>query len=499
MFQANATEEKCQIFQNRNDEIYRLCNSKSITCKSNLNSKKDLELFLENTSLKLYKYLCQNEPNTNEVILRSLQNLTTSELQNATGCGFTNNVTEILPLPCEYSEKLLKSIKTWQPFLVLGILCIFGNLIVISKKAKTLWKNTRKSKETTIHSFLILNLAIADLLMGIYLFAISMEIRNYAQDSEYSTSNSVCNTYGIVNMISGQVSLTILVMISYFRLHGLIFPYRRVHKKTAVILIAVSWMWWLLFAIIPILEIATLEEFFTFGASSPFFHKNYYLVFRNVRRFLDSFIGLDIRGNELECVINATQKIKTPSILLGTLQSFDIINFDREQWILKGYYTKQSFCAANLLLKSSSPSSHYTLFIISINLLFCIAIILAYSAILYNVTGRQKLRIFCSYCTKKATYITEQKRDYRRRKEDQKIFYRVGLIVLTDLVAWLTICLLSLDFYFSPRNLCKYLRWFSIIQVFALCAVPLNSVINPYVYSIKDFQSTYLKIRKSLK
>ena len=133
----------------------------------------------------------------------------------------------------------------------MGIICFLGNILVVTQKIKPIWKKIQKPKEIKIYSILIFNLSVADLLMGIYLVGISVKMKKSIDQSNCVVESGFCNLLGITNLVSGQVSLTTLIGISYFRLYSLICSYKQVNVKLAVVLI---------FSFIRIRQISGLTE-----------------------------------------------------------------------------------------------------------------------------------------------------------------------------------------------------------------------------------------------
>ncbi|PAA85960.1 hypothetical protein BOX15_Mlig009194g3 [Macrostomum lignano] len=105
---------------------------------------------------------------------------------------------------------LAQQVMVW----IFGCLALFGNLFVIA------WRVVKKLlKKTT--DFLILNLSLADLLMGVYLLIIAGTDTSYrhiyiAHDDQWRAS-SLCTVCAILATISSEVSVTILAFLSYDR------------------------------------------------------------------------------------------------------------------------------------------------------------------------------------------------------------------------------------------------------------------------------------------
>ena len=262
-------EDRCQILKNIENSTYRVCEERG-SCNYNLISKVNVQNLLRNVSFKLYKQDCNNERK---------DNLTEENFNES--CKFTANLTKPLFNDVSAKEEFyeLFGYSVWKIFLVMGIICLLGNILIVAQKIKPMWKKIQQPKELKIYSILILNLSIADLLMGIYLVGISVEIKKQIDYSNYITQSWFCNLLGITNLVSGQVSLTTLVGISCFRLYSLIRPYKQVNVKLAVALVVVTWIFWIPFAIFPI-------KFFDVGAKSSINNTNLYLYFTQVKKFI---------------------------------------------------------------------------------------------------------------------------------------------------------------------------------------------------------------------
>ena len=463
-------EDKCQTLNNKENCTYRVCEERG-SCNDNLTSKVNVKNLLKNVSFKLYKQDCNNESKYN-VIKNNFNE----------SCNCTANTTK------PFFNENKKNIRfIWPLLLVLGIICLLANILVVTQKIKPIWKKIQQPKEIKIYSILILNLSIADLLMGIYLVGISVKMKKSIDQSNYVIESWFCNLLGVTNLVSGQVSLTTLVGISCFRLYSLIRPYKQFNVKLAVVLVVATWAFWIPFAIFPI-------KFFEDGVMSITNNTKYYFYFSKVREFIDGFVKKGKVGSSFDCVIKTTANETDPKVLLLTLESFGIINFT-DNWTLMGYYTRQRICTLNFLIKKiDSPADTVTLILVITNLLLCLSIIIAYIVLLYKVFGLKKIRKVFINLGKKRTFDNTQHHFNKRRNEENKtIFIRITVIIITDLLTWMLICLISLfsNLFVSPE---EHKEWYHKIQVIVLFLVPINSIINPCIYSNRVFKHMFLKL-----
>ncbi|XP_071944551.1 uncharacterized protein [Antedon mediterranea] len=149
-----------------------------------------------------------------------------------------------------------------------GLSALLGNSFVILWR----WINwpAKKSPSYT-QSFLITNLAVADMLMGLYMLIIASADSYYREDyvthdSEWKASR-ICTLAGILAFLSSESSVYTLTVISCDRFLHIAFPFRRFHltQETVKFAVAVGWFLTLVASILPALPI-------------PYFNDEYYGV-----------------------------------------------------------------------------------------------------------------------------------------------------------------------------------------------------------------------------
>ena len=134
---------------------------------------------------------------------------------------------------------------------ILGILAFFGNLAVI------IWRIIDK-EENRVQSFLLTNLAFADMFMGVYLLAIAiMDARwqgEYFKHDHEWRSGWGCRTIGILSMLSSEVSVLILTIITMERFIAIVFPFKfkRLTIRSAVFTCTGVWIFGIVISVIPI-------------------------------------------------------------------------------------------------------------------------------------------------------------------------------------------------------------------------------------------------------
>ncbi|XP_078349717.1 uncharacterized protein LOC144634555 [Oculina patagonica] len=138
---------------------------------------------------------------------------------------------------------------------ILGILAFAGNLLVI------IWRTIDK-EENRVHSFLLTNLAVADMIMGVYMLTIAiMDLRwqeeYFKHDIEWR-SGMGCQITGALSMLSSEVSVLILTIITLDRLISIVFPFKfkRPTYKATVFACTGVWIFGAAISVIPITGIS---------------------------------------------------------------------------------------------------------------------------------------------------------------------------------------------------------------------------------------------------
>ena len=133
---------------------------------------------------------------------------------------------------------------------ILGLTALLGNLFVILMRVIV-------KEDNKVHSFLLTNLAISDLLMGVYLLIIGFKDvqwqgEYFKHDIDWRSGN-MCQYTGVLSMISSEVSVLMLTLITTDRLICIVFPFkvRRMNRKIAYIIVAGIWIFGTLISIIP--------------------------------------------------------------------------------------------------------------------------------------------------------------------------------------------------------------------------------------------------------
>ncbi|KAJ8034627.1 Relaxin receptor 2 [Holothuria leucospilota] len=159
----------------------------------------------------------------------------------------------------------------------LWFVCLFSvvaNMVVIVSRINSKLPVMRRMFSTTVNTSqnaLLLNLAVADFLMGVYLLAIGIADAKFGKDYYWFALNwrkgKQCKIIGFIGLLSNVVSVLTLTIVSIERFLNIVFTFSKFQfgsKLTKISCFAI-WITGIFMALTPII----LTEFFTdiFGFS----------------------------------------------------------------------------------------------------------------------------------------------------------------------------------------------------------------------------------------
>ena len=432
---------------------------------------------------------------------------------NNTSCSFSDSIDDILQFSFECGNascaSLLEShpITQWYIFFVLGLFSLIGNIVVISYKTICLRKRQNQEKEIQIYHALVLNLALADLLMGIYLIAIAFEIKQKVSLNVNFSEPTLCNGLAIINIVSSQVSITTLLMISIYRLVAVVKPFKRQYFKSVIILIILTWVLWLAVAILPIIPLESLETTFILGtARKNQLDKNSVIIFSSIVGFVFTSLLKSI-GNvtEVKSVIQAVNQYPTPPVMIKFSTAVSWVSLDVEDWTFYGIYSSQYSCSLNFVILNRDNliyQNYFKLTFVLYNLILSVVILIAYIFVAVKLCEKD------SFCFNQCRVFRNNNANLRtensmRNNENRQMFQRISLIVVTDLMCWVPLCISVITIWclpvkevFEPHRMSEdYLTILFLIETVLLLVASLNSVLNSYIYSWHLWAKLFKKVK----
>ncbi|KAI0227369.1 hypothetical protein LSAT2_022198, partial [Lamellibrachia satsuma] len=315
-------------------------------------------------------------------------------------CCIAPHVTTCSPQPDEFSscEDLMTNPLLQVSIWVLGISALVGNLFVI------VWRiRTDASKAS---SFFVINLGCSDFLMGLYLLIIGSVDAHYRGvyivHADAWRSSNLCQAAGFLAMLSSEVSVFMLTVMTIERLLTIMYPlqFRHMRLKHARLVTAAGWFVCIVLSALPTFRLPYFGDAF-FGSTGPV----------------------------------ATQYI-CPST--GVCLPFMVSSVKTKGW------------------------EYSVVIFLVVNLVSFLIICFGYLAIFMSVKSQVRAMAGASTAS----------------MDEYKLAKRLALIVVTDFLCWVPIILIgfaSLGGVYVPPQVSAW------IAVFIL---PLNSAVNPLIYTI---------------
>ncbi|KAJ8040685.1 hypothetical protein HOLleu_15048 [Holothuria leucospilota] len=205
-------------------------------------------------------------------IADGLQNLEILVADNFGMCCLVNEDTDCQTPPSPFATcrgifrtPLLRA-SAW----IVSLCALGGNLLVVVMRIKR-QRRFSSANPTNIQNHFITNLAIADLLTGLYLFTLAIADAHFGSDyflhSKDWREGSICKTIGVIGVLSSMVSIQILTVITIDRFLCLVFPFGKVHfhSKSSKVTIFAVWTLGTLLAAIPALLSRKLDGFYGYS------------------------------------------------------------------------------------------------------------------------------------------------------------------------------------------------------------------------------------------
>ncbi|XP_072041449.1 G-protein coupled receptor GRL101-like [Amphiura filiformis] len=194
-------------------------------------------------------------------VLRDLDQLQTLHSDKYVFCCLVNDmetISQCLPEPDQFSscQDLMRN-QILRVFMwILGLSAFLGNCFVILWRILPVRRDS-KDRRNSVQDILVLNLAIADGLMGVYMLIIAsvdMYYRNvYIVYAEEWMSSVLCQLAGSLSVISSEASVCFLTMLSLDRFLGIAFPFsdKKLRRNSAIFTAVSIWCFVSLISFMP--------------------------------------------------------------------------------------------------------------------------------------------------------------------------------------------------------------------------------------------------------
>ena len=380
------------------------------------------------------RHVCDTKPDCNDNL-------------DEINCPTSNNYPGGVSSDTEMIPDLGVKIVLW----IMGFLVMLGNSYVIISTICVL-KKKQTLDSMNFQRFIVLNISIADFIMGIYLitiacFDVSFSGFYHEVDGEWRSSLK-CSVIGSLAVISSEASCFLMVVLTGFRLKNITQPVESLNASSHpwTICIIAAWLFSFFLGIAPILGSTSQYFFHGFWYSSPFQNDTWYIS--DLEKFACRLSALT--NKTIKFTGNKFQSVET--FVAGSIPN----NASVEHL---GYYGGTGLCMPRFYVAYGESSWEFTIAMITLNFLCFVFIAFGY---------------FIIY--KHSTSSSANLRANRSNNQTTKMQKRIARIIATDFCCWIPICVMAyvrLGIEFD--NI--------VYQISAVLLLPINSAMNPILFS----------------
>ena len=307
----------------------------------------------------------------------------------------------------------------------IGLNALFGNMFVL------VWRKAT-SQKNKIQDVLLSNLAVSDLLMGMYMIGIACADVYFGEEfpmfAEIWRTSIICHLAGALSIVSSEASVFFIVLISVDRLICIRFPHstKRFNRKSVLMIVLVTWLVSITLGVIP----TSLDN-----VNFKFYENSHVCV------------GLPLALTKVYTTTETTERV---------------IEENTRTWYLKSVFETR--------YKGAVPGLYYsTAMFLGLNG-FCYLVVLA-----------------CYIEIVKAVYKSAKRAGMNKEMKNQLwMTAKVAAIVITDFCCWCPILLMGILVQARVITLPPSVFAWSVTFV-----LPINSALNPYLYTTAAIISSW--------
>ena len=323
---------------------------------------------------------------------------------------------------------------------IFGLFAFVGNLSVL------LWRCVRQGRENIIQVLLIENLAASDLLMGVYMLIIASADAYYQQyfpsESDEWRNGPLCKLAGVLSVISSEASVFFITLISIDRFMAIKYPRgkHRLTKRSARITLICLWSLALLLSIVPA----------SVGGRNPDFYDA-----------SEVCIGLPF----VRAPVFVNRSVVVADFQFEIDDLYSLLSSARDDVYYEDYIYP---------VTGNKPGLYFSIILfLGINLLCFFIVAVSYVAIFIIVKQ------------------TSKSAGKSRTDQEITLAIRMGAIVITDFMCWVPIVVIGILVQSATVTISPVVYVYIVVFI-----LPINSALNPYIYTIAIKISEYRKKRK---
>jgi hypothetical protein len=376
------------------------------------------------------------------------------------------------------SRRIISSGSSLTPFCwTIGILATLSNLCMLAMVPKAL---SRCRNENVLFSKVLVMLIFAgDLLMGIYLIALSVyddiiHKETFCRKQAEWFTGPECSVLGVISTVGSQLSLFAMTVLSVFRLSKVLLNALPLQISRRSVINSVSWATLILIisvamAVIPLIPSPQIEDYLVQGMHYDASYKVF--VGLNSKRKHINILEKYYRGNS-SISLTIDSSWKDIGDLVDDMFSRNYGNLTRSK---VHFYGNDGICMFKFIIpKNDARRGRQDISKIELDNDPIVWAILTVNLICFFVILISAFFIW-KRSTKSADLVGRSK-NKKSRSRQRSLEIRILAIVVTDFLCWVPFIIIC---YLHNRDIVDASNWY---QVLALVVLPINSLINPLIY-----------------
>ena len=151
-------------------------------------------------------------------------------------------------------------------------------------------------------------------------------------------------------------------------------------------------------------------------------------------------------ATEVKSAIHAVSQFPTPPVMTKFSTAVGWVNLDAEDWTYWGVCSGQYSCSLNFFLLDSGDhiyQNYFKLTFVLYNLIVSAVILICYILVAVKLCEKDN---FCfNHCKIfRNNNASLQAENSARSDENRQMFKRISLIVVTDVMCWVPLCIVSI-------------------------------------------------------
>ena len=365
----------------------------------------------------------------------------------------------------ECSKELLDGLALKGLSWTIGVLAIMANLVIIIvsilsfKKCRTTVALTNKS--------LVIMISIGDLLVGSYLVAVSLfdgvvHGEEYCKDQTTWLSSSECSMLGVTSTIGSHLSLLAMTVLSSIRVHGIWNSMRipgGVSVKNSIKVIAGNVI--ILVISATVASIPIIKYFDDFFVNGIRYDSELQLFGGLVSKETHKKVFKEYFGRMDDRILSWD----TINGMVFDMFSHDTLAKDFTKTQTKvGFYGNDGVCLFKYFIRRTDPQQVFVWSILILDFICFVVISICY--IIISILS-----------TRSSNNVSSRRNDKQTRQRNKRMNQRISFIIVTDFLCWVPFIIICMFHYLEILDATP---WYS---VFSMVILPINSVINPFLYN----------------